>query len=328
MPRRGVPTKLRCLGRCVAALLLVQSCVSFAAPPPCPIAVNSDIAQGTLEIRYKGRKLLVYAFASSQLKPYVRELYTLRGENVTRDAPPDHPHHHGLMYAVWLNGINFWEEKGAPGVEKHIELPLQYALVDTNRVPTAHFMEVIYWLPPTSHAAADSREAALLIEQRSLTLRVDETNQEVALRWDGDFEVGPQVNKLTVSGPDYDGLGVRLPESFNQVAVFQNSGGKPYTTMSTQNVIPARWTSAAGLMNGRPVMVAMFGRADNPRGDARFFTMLEPFAYLSATQGLKQPLEYAAGQKFALSYLVTVYSRHQGKPFLNHRADVWEKERR
>ena len=57
-----------------------------------------------LEVRYKGQKILVYAFATNQFKPYVRELYTLRGENVTRDAPPDHLHHHGLMYAVYVNG--------------------------------------------------------------------------------------------------------------------------------------------------------------------------------------------------------------------------------
>src|ERR1035438_2824108 len=179
------------------ALFLALGCAAPAASPP--ITVSSDIPQGTVEVRYKGHKLLVYAFATNQFKPYVRELYSLRGENVTRDAPPDHLHHHGMMYAVWVNGINFWEEKGAPGEEKHIEMPLQYALVDTNGVPTAHFMEVIHWLPSTNRALADSREAALLIEQRNLTLTVDETNQEVALRWESQFEVGPFAGKVTIS---------------------------------------------------------------------------------------------------------------------------------
>ena len=287
-----------------------------------PITVDSDIARGTLEVRYKGHKLLVYAFATNQFKPYVRELYTLRGENVTRDAPPDHLHHHGMMYAVWVNGINFWEEKDAPGVEKHVEMPLQYALVDTNGVPTAHFLEVIHWLAPKNRAAADSRDTALLIEQRALTLTVDETNQEVALRWESQFEVGPFAGKVTLDGPSYDGLGLRLPESFNHVATFQNSAGLPYSGPNTQNVIPARWTSASGLVGGRPVMLAMFG-------DAHYFTMLDPFAYLSATQGLDQnPLEYAEGAKFSLSYLLTVYSEHKPTPFITHRSDVWEKERR
>jgi hypothetical protein len=299
------------------ALLLALACPALAASPP--ITINSDIPQGRLEVRYKGHKLLVYAFATNQFKPYVRELYTLRGENVTRDAPPDHLHHHGMMYAVWVNGINFWEEKGAAGVEKHIEMPLQYALVDTNGVPTAHFMEVIHWLPPTKREAADSREAALLIEQRNLTLTVDETNHEVALRWESQFEVGPFAGKVTISGPNYDGLGVRLPESFNHVATFQNSASLPYPGPNTQNVIPARWTSATGLMGGRPVMLVMFG-------DARYFTMLDPFAYLSATQGLdRKRLEYAEGAKFKLSYLLTVYSEHKPTPFITRRAEAWEK---
>lgn len=302
------------------ALLLVLGCSVLAASPP--ITIDSDIAQGTLEVHYKGHKLLVYAFATNQFKPYVRELYTLRGENVTRDAPPDHLHHHGMMYAVWVNGINFWEEKGAAGVERHVEMPLQYALMDTNGVPTAHFMEVIHWLPPTKRTAADSREAALLIEQRNLTLTVDETNREVALRWESQFEVGPFAGKVTISGPNYVGLGVRLPESFNHVATFQNSAALPYSGPNTQNVTPAGWTSAAGLMSGRPVMLVMFG-------DARYFTMLDPFAYLSAAQGLDQkPLEYAEGAKFNLSYLLTVYSEHKPTPFITRRADAWEKERK
>ncbi len=75
----------------------------------------------------------MYAFATNQFKPYVRELYTLRGENVLRDAPPDHLHHHGLMYAVWVNGINFWEERGAPGFEQHVELPLQFTTIARQR---------------------------------------------------------------------------------------------------------------------------------------------------------------------------------------------------
>ena len=81
-------------------------------------------------------------------------------------------------------------------------------------------------------------------------------------------------------------------------------------------------------MNGHEVMLVMFGRPDNARGDAAFFTMLDPFAYLSATQGLdKQPLEYAAGDKFSLSYLLTVYSENKSPEFIRHRYEQWEKGR-
>jgi len=64
-------------------------------------------------------------------------------------------------------------------------------------------------------------------------------------------------------------------------------------------------------------------------GDAHYFTMLDPFAYLSATQGLDQkPLEYPAGAKFSLSYLLTIYSAHKPPAFIARRSEVWEKERK
>jgi hypothetical protein len=317
----------RALSSLVLASALTFVCGAVAAD--LPIKISSKADQGVLEVEYKGHKLLVYAFATNQFKPYVKELYTLRGENVTRDAPPDHLHHHGLMYAVYVNGINFWEERGAPGIERHVGLPLHAAKIDADGTPLAFFTEDIHWLGPTNLNAADSRAAAVLLEQRTLTVMVDERNQEVALRWVSKFQVGPNAGKVSVHGPNYDGLGLRLPESFNHVAKFQNSAGQPYTGNNSQDVIPAKWTSVAGQMEGRAVMLVMFGRTDNDRGDGIFFTMLDPFAYLSVTQGLdKKPLEYSAGDKFNLSYLLTVYSEDKTPEFIRQRCERWEKERK
>ena len=308
-------------------LLLALAGSAAAANPP--ITIDSQPDRGVLEFSYKGRKILVYAFATNQFKPYVRELYTLRGENVTRDAPPDHLHHHGLMYAVYVNGINFWEEKVSPGVEKHIELPLHAATKDANGRPSAYFTEVIHWVAPTNLASPDSMAVAVLLEQRTLTVAIDEKNQEVALRWESQFKVGPNTGKVTVSGPNYDGLGTRLPESFNHVAKFHNSADLPYTAKDTHDVVIAQWTSVAGQMDGREVMLAMFGSPKNARGDTAFYTMLDPFAYLSAAQALdKAPLEYSAGDKFNLSYLLTVYSANKPPEFIRQRSELWEKERR
>ena len=74
-----------------------------------------------------------------------------------------------MMYAVYVNGINFWEERGTPGFEKHVELPLHTANIDAKGVPVASFTEIIHWLAPTNKTAPDTLAAALLIEQRTLT---------------------------------------------------------------------------------------------------------------------------------------------------------------
>ena len=314
------------LGIFACAFYLTLVCSAGAADVP--ISIDSKPDQGVLEVRDKGQKILVYAFATNQFKPYVRELYTLRGENVTRDAPPDHLHHHGLMYAVYVNGVNVWEERGTPGVQRHAELPMKVATMGANGMPTASFTELIQWLSPSNQPASDPAAAAVLHERRILTVSVDEKSQEVALSWDSQFQVGSNAGKITISGPNYDGLGMRLPESFNHVAKFENSADQPYPGKNTQNVITARWTSVSGQMDGREVMLVMFGCADNARGDTAFYTMLDPFTYLSATQALdKKPLEYAPGDKFSLSYLLTVYPANKTRGFIQGRCERWEKER-
>ena len=309
------------------ALLLALALGTAATAADSPISIDTKPERGELEIRYKDHKLLVYAFATNQFKPYVRELYTLRGENVLRDSPPDHLHHHGMMYACYVNGTNFWEERGAVGVEKHIALLRHTTGMTTESGPVASFTELVHWVAPTNRTAPDSLAAALLVEQRTITVTIDEKIGEVALRWESAFGVGPNANKVTLHGPNYNGLGLRLPESFNHAAKFQNSADQAYVGNNTQNVIAARWTSVSGLMDGREVMLAMFGRPDNARGDGFFFTMLDPFAYMSATQGLdKKPLEYSAGDKFNLSYLLTVYAEHKSPEFIRQRCELWDKE--
>ena len=307
-------------------LFLACACSAVAAHPP--ITLNSQPDVGTLEVKYNGRKLLVYAFATNQFKPYVRELYTLRGENVLRDAPPDHLHHHGLMYAVCVNGINFWEERGTPGIQRHAEMSPAVPDTIADGVHRATFREFIQWLSPSNQPTAEPAAVALLNERRTLTVTVDEKSQEVALRWESQFVVGSRAGKVKIHGPNYDGLGMRLPESFNHVAKFQNGAGLPYPEKN-QNVIAAPWTSVSGRMNGQDVMLVMFGHPLNAPGKATFFTMLDPFAYLSATQALdKQPLEYSAGDKFTLRYLLAVYSEHKTPAFIQRRCEHWEKESR
>lgn len=283
--------------------------------------------KGELAWQFKDRLLLVYAFGKDQFKPYVRELYTLRGENVLRDAPADHLHHHGLMYAIRVNGVNFWEEVNSPGIQKSIRLVANQARRGPDGLPQASFTQLIHWLTSTNQADAESAGAPLLIEERTLTLTVDERNDEVALRWEAAFEVGPEVGRVQLHGANYNGLGVRLPQSFDKVARFANSENSAYEGANTQNIIRAQWTSVAGAFADRDIMLVLFGHPRNTPGIGRFFTMTEAFAYLSATQGLDEnPIQYTAGQKFRLRYLLTVYPAHKDWEFIQQRSELWQKQ--
>jgi hypothetical protein len=179
----------------------------------------------------------------------------------------------------------------------------------------------------TNRDVADSAPVAFLIEHRTLTLTVDEANGEVALVWDASFEVGRHTPKVQLHGANYNGLGLRLPLSFDKVARFANSGNAAYTGNNTQNVIPANWTSASGTIDGKDILLALFGRSENAHSYGKFFTMTEPFAYLAVTQGLDQePLEYQAGDKFRLRYLLTVYAENKPREFIERRAESWRKD--
>jgi len=302
-----------------------QETASGSARNPLTAALQSE--RGLVEWYFKGRKLLTYAFATNQFKPYVRELYSLRGDAVLRDAPADHLHHHGLMYAIRVNGVNFWEEVNQPGHERHIK----WLDHDTNRStsgrPQASFTELIHWVPHSDHTLADTTAAAFLVERRTLTLTVDEANEEVALAWHAEFEVGARTNRITLHGSDYNGLGLRLPAAWDHVARHENSERAPYPAGGKPGAVPARWGAVSHTVGGRTMQVALFARPRGHAGTNCFFAMTEPFTYLSATQGLdKTPLAYRAGDRFSLDYLLVVYPTARTPARLEERDQSWAGE--
>jgi hypothetical protein len=292
-----------------------------------PVTALMQRERGLIEWHFKGRTLLAYTFATNQLKPYVRELCSLAGENVLRDAPADHPHHHGLMYGIRVNGVNFWEERDRPGHQRHIQLLAHGTSRSVSGLPQAGFTELIHWVPHGEHTLTDTTPVALLIERRTLTLIVDEAKDEVALAWHGEFEVGARTNRVTLHGSDYNGLGLRLPAAWDHVARHQNSENTPYPSGGKPGAVPARWGAVSHTVDGRTTQVALLARPRGHAGTNSFFAMTEPFTYLAATQGLdRAPLEYRAGDRFAIDYLVLVYPAARSTAQIEARYRAWTRE--
>jgi hypothetical protein len=310
------PGRLASLG-CLIGLFLL-------APPlnAAEFSFSTDREAGRLEISYGGQKLLVAAFAANQFKPYVKELYTLKGDNVLLDAPPDHLHHHGLMYAIRVNGANFWEETPGCGFQRLIAQETKTGR-SPDGLPQALLVQTIHWVTAPDSKLTDTSDAALLRERRAITLTVDETRREVALAWKSEFEAGRRAPKTLLSGAGYHGLGLRFPRAFDLVAKHQNSAGVPYSAEQKWDVTPAQWSAVSHVLNGHDVLVALFNQPAN-KGECKFFTMLNAFAYLSATQDLeKTPLEYGPGDKFSLCYLLTLYTEAKSREFLAQRQQLW-----
>lgn len=306
-----------------------QSAIAAASTNASIAAMFSRVQseRGLLEWHFKGRKLLAYAFATNQFKPYVRQLCSLHGDDVLRDAPEDHPHHHGLMYAISVNGVNFWEERDQPGHQRRIKLLLQSTGRSANGLPQASFTELIHWVPHPDCARADTTSAAFLVERRTLTLTVDEAKEDIALAWHAEFEVGARTNRVTLHGSEYNGLGLRLPAAWDHVARHENSEDTPYPAGGKPGAVPARWGAVSHIVDGRTMHVALFARPRGQAGTNSFFAMTEPFTYLAATQGLdRAPLEYRAGDRFAIDYLVLVYPTARTAAQIEARYLAWARE--
>jgi hypothetical protein len=295
--------------------------------PGAALTASVQPERGQLAWHFKGRKLFDYVFATNQFKPYVRELYSLAGDSVLRDAPFDHLHHHGLMYAIRINGVNFWEEANQPGHQRHLKLLAQDTRRSASGLPEASFTELVHWVPHADRALADTTPAAFLVERRTLTLTVDEAQEEIALAWHAEFEVGARTNCVTLHGSDYNGLGLRLPAAWDHVARHENSEHAPYPAGGKPGAVPARWSAVSHTVDGRAMHVALFARPRGQAGTNCFFAMTEPFTYLAATQGLdKAPLQYRAGDRFAIDYLVLVYPTARTAAHIEARYRAWARE--
>lgn len=297
-----------------------------AADSPFKVEPTEQPTQWT--VLYQGRKLMVYATTPQSFKPYVKELCTLKGDNLLRDAPHDHLHHHALMYGIKVNGVNFWEETPGCGVQKVVGTSTPEYTVNARNQPQAILRQVIHWVTPEEAFLPDTARVALLIEQRTLTLTVTEGRQEVALHWRADFEAGTKTNQVTLGGANYHGLGMRFLAELDGLAAHRNADGPPDLSDNRQEVTPHAWGSVAFAVPGKPATIAIFGHPSNARNPATFFTMRTPFAYLSATQGLdKEPLVYRSGERFRLSYLITLYPDLRPAEALQRRAQEWQDAR-
>jgi len=284
-------------------------------------------APSAWSISYEGKPVLVYAFDPQKFKPYVKELRTIQGDNILRDAPFDHLHHHSLMYAIRVNGINFWEETCGNGVEKPVETPtpiLGFAEREGRQLPQGKITQLLHWVAPQDAFLPNNAPVALLVEHRTLTLTVDPQTQEVALEWKSRFEIGPKTNTVVLSGANYHGLGMRFLQELDKLAEHSLAGNRPDLSNNRQEVSPSPWAAVSFNGPGHPATIALVGHPSNTRGDATFFNMLTPFAYLAATQGLdKEPLVYHAGDKWELNYLVLLYPEAKPSERLKKRIQSW-----
>lgn len=264
-----------------------------------PMRVTTE--EDVVSIHADQQLLLRYSYSSAASKPYVQQLFTPRGVNVLRDAPADHLHHHGLMFAVGVDSVSFWVERQDSGRQVH-RCFTDVSVDRRDGLPYASLGEHIDWLNP------GSREL-LLKELRTIEVCRVRDFQVTLLTWQSRFELPAGTKAATLTGRNYYGLGMRFLKSMDSGGKFCNADGKTGEVVrGDETLVRSTWCAYTANANGKPVTVAMFDHPDNPRHPATWFTMAKPFAYLSATLNLhKEPLKIEPHRPLVLRYAVVLW---------------------
>ena len=290
-------------GLCRRISLLLILCLYASGCRIADTAPNARIDPATILIGADEQPILRYRYGDVRSKPYVKELFTPAGVNILLDSPPDHVHHRGLMFAIGIDGIDFWGETQTPacGVQKHVAIG-SYGTEQSPTFATAHFSEIVNWIGPDS-------DKPLLKEKRTITAGRTKTGDATLVTWRSQFALAEGIDAVKIDGRHYFGLGMRFIRAMDATGTFLNAdNAKAQTYRGDEKLLRSRWCAYTVKIEGKPVTVAMFDAPKNPRHPAMWFTMKKPFAYLSATLGLhKEPLDLKQGGKLNLRYAVVLW---------------------
>ncbi len=261
---------------------------------------DSDSVEGRTWLSLDGRELLSYRHIPSSFKPYIECFPTPAGTNVLRDAPHDHLHHHGLMYAVGVDGINFWAETEESGQQRVGSL-FATAPASCGAWQRARLRNAVHWTTRS--------DQYLLMEKRTLDVYVGDDLDASLLTWQTLLAVHEDRELVRLHGERYYGLGIRFIESMDKNGRFFNADGAVGTEAT--NDVKSDWCAYSATADGHPVTVAMFNHPGNPRSPARWFSMDDPFAYLSLTPDLHhEELILVKGDSLLFRFGVALWDGH------------------
>jgi len=290
----------------VMGLMVTAGPQAWCAEPA--LRVTTDAS--SVWVRAGEAPVLQYRYGDVPFKPCVKELFTPGGLNVLLDAPPDHLHHHALMFACAVNNVDFWGEavgpveghfEPQPGKQQHLQFG-DVAVSGPEGHRWAHFTESIRWV-------AQPKNESLLLEHRTVTAGRIGQPQVTFLTWESVLSVPDGKESAVLGGSHYHGLGLRFIRSMDADGEFRNPDNDPGVIFrGEERLLRSRWCAYTAKADGKPVTVAMFDHPGNPRHPATWFTMAKPFAYLSATMRLhEEPLKVVAGKPLMLRYGVALW---------------------
>lgn len=197
-------------------------------------ACRIDEEQGAAVV---GDDQWVYRFGARR-RPFLHPVSTPAGHCLTRDAPEDHPWHHGLWFTIkYVNDENFWEEYDAYGVLRHTSPPRGVGR-DDGKVEVAGTLD---WIRP-------DRETVVLREARRLTHRpIDDTAYAIDFHTQlvPDVDVLLDRTEFTTWG-GYGGLAFRGRGDFHDTRILLDDGAPRDRVLGDRSP----WLDLSGFVGG------------------------------------------------------------------------------
>jgi hypothetical protein len=258
-------------------------------------------------------------------RPLLHPVTTPAGHVLTRDAPDDHPWHHGLWFTIkFVNKENFWEEYDAYGVLRHRGEPEVVEHGD-GRVSV---LGTLQWIRP-------DRESVAVTERRLLT--------HVPLATDG-YAIDLDTTLVAAVDTTYDrtpfttwggygGLTVRGPGDWVDTSITLSDGSTHDRVLGTS----ARWFDLTGTVTagatdadggGEVAGIALFDHPGNRRHPCPVYASTRADTY--GDEGWSNfanlaflwdgPLWVAAGEELRVRHRTIV---HDGRWSAERLDDAW-----
>jgi hypothetical protein len=253
-----------------------------------------------------------YVWGASR-RPFLHPVRTPAGDLVTRDAPDDHPWHHGLWFTIkFVNGDNFWEEYDDYGVLRHDDPPTVVERVGGS----VEVAGELRWIRP-------DRETIAVHEHRRLT-HVPLSDDSYAI--DLHTELRPTVDATFDRTPfttwgGYGGLTLRGPGDWHDTTLLLADGSRHERVIGE----PSPWCDLTGSFGttGRRGGVALFDAPSNARFPTPWYASTKADTYgddgwsnfVNAAFLFHEPLSVDADDVLVIDHRVLVHD------------DVWERDR-
>ena len=241
--------------------------------------------------------------------PYFHPLSTVEGQRLTWDRPPDHVWHHGLWFSwKFINKINYWETDPKTGRPAGRTSWKDVKVKATDGHAARITLDLDY--------RPAGEDTPVLTEKRTIEVAAPDDDGVYAIDWTGIFTAVRAVvlDRTPLPGePDgqswggYSGLSLRLAGSL-ACRQAMTSGG-PLTDMPDDRY-RGRHTALdySGLLDGRPVGVAIIDHPQNPRVPTPWYVIRSSeMSFFTPAVICYGPLTLPPGGSITLRYRVIVH---------------------